>query len=277
MQEIRQDLSRQFRGTKCDGFVCFQKKGKLLCMISTVQKYGGNMKINVNKPEELIIDIVEWDIRNWWRAIEYWEETHQFDDVKGKRVLDIGGRGGGLSLYWALKGAAVICSDVNENGFVKAKILHKKYGVEGQIKYQVIDATEIPYQEEFDIICFKSVLGGVGYDNNYCRQKKMMESIYLALKEKGKLCFCENMVASPLHQFARKRFTGWGSRWRYVNCTEIRELTKEFSETQFQTFGFLGVFGRKKWLSEIFGNLDGRFDKYVRDKSKYIVSCVCSK
>ena len=88
-------------------------------MISTVQKYGGNMKINVNKPEELIIDIVEWDIRNWWRAIEYWEETHQFDDVKGKGVLDIGGRGGGLSLYWALKGAAVICSDVNENGFVK--------------------------------------------------------------------------------------------------------------------------------------------------------------
>jgi hypothetical protein len=26
------------------------------------------------------------------------------------------------------------------------------------------------------------------------------------------------------------------------------QLTKEFSETKFQTFGFLGAFGRKKWL-----------------------------
>ncbi len=27
------------------------------------------MKLKMNKSEELIIDIVEWDIKNWWRAI----------------------------------------------------------------------------------------------------------------------------------------------------------------------------------------------------------------
>lgn len=28
------------------------------------------MKLKMNKSEELIIDIVEWDIKNWWRAID---------------------------------------------------------------------------------------------------------------------------------------------------------------------------------------------------------------
>lgn len=235
------------------------------------------MKVEVNKTKELIKDIVEWDVKNWWRAIEYWEKSHQFDDVKGKRVLDIGGRGGGLSLYWALKGAEVICSDVNEDGFEKARLLHKKYGVEEKIKYQRIDATEIPYHNEFDIICFKSVLGGVGYDNNYDRQKKMMQNIYFALNERGKLCFCENLKASPLHQFARKKFTRWGERWRYVTTAEIKELTKEFQTIKFRTFGFWGVFGRAKWLSNVLGTLDGCIDRYIKEENKYIISCVCRK
>ena len=55
------------------------------------------MKRKADKPEELIKDIVEWDVKNWWRAIEYWEETKQFDDMKGKKVLDIGGRGAAYS------------------------------------------------------------------------------------------------------------------------------------------------------------------------------------
>lgn len=235
------------------------------------------MEMKIKEQETLIRDIVEWDVKNWWRAIAYWETSRQFDDVKGRKVLDIGGRGGGLSLYWALKGAEVICSDVNEDGFEKARLLHKKYGVEEKIKYERIDATEIPYQNEFDIICFKSVLGGVGYDNNYDRQKKVMQSIYAALNENGKLCFCENLTASPLHQFARKRFTGWGSRWRYLTIAEIEELTSEYKAKKYKTFGFWGVFGRTGWLSNVLGTVDGAFDKYVKESNRYIVSCVCSK
>lgn len=235
------------------------------------------MKRKADKPEELIKDIVEWDVKNWWRAIEYWEETKQFDDMKGKKVLDIGGRGGGLSLYWALKGAEVICSDVSGDSFENAKLLHQKYGVENKIKYEVIDATKIPYQNVFDMICFKSVLGGVGYDDNFDRQKQAMESIYAALNENGTLCFCENLIASPVHQFARKKFTGWGSRWRYLTTDEIKELTKEFQTIKFRTFGFWRVFGRTKWLSNVLGTLDGYIDRSIKEENRYIISCVCSK
>lgn len=167
--------------------------------------------------EELIRDIVEWDVKNWWRAIKYWEKTGQFQNINGKKVLDIGGRSGGLSLYWALKGAEVVCSDIREDAFEKAHMLHQKYGVHDRIQYQKIDATNIPYQNAFDIICFKSVLGGVGCNNNYGKQENMMESIYQALNESGRLCFCENLTASFVHQFARKKFINWGGKMEICN------------------------------------------------------------
>ena len=93
-----------------------------------------------NKTKELIRDIVEWDTKNWWRAIEFWGINEE-KSLKGKKVLDIGGRNGGLSLYWALRGADVICSDLNESGFEQAKKLQKKYGVEKRVSYERIDAT----------------------------------------------------------------------------------------------------------------------------------------
>ena len=35
-------------------------------------------------------DIVEWDLRNWSRAIDFWTESNIFNnDLHGKKVLDI--------------------------------------------------------------------------------------------------------------------------------------------------------------------------------------------
>lgn len=155
-------------------------------------------------------DICEWDVENWGRAIRFWEINLPMDGVNGKKVLDLGGRNGGLSLYWALMGAEVVCSDLDDRVFDKAKKLHEKYGVSDRVTYCAIDATRIPYEEEFDIICFKSVLGGVGRNGQFFRQKEMMDSIYKALKKGGVCFFVENLKASPLHQFCRKRFVNRG-------------------------------------------------------------------
>ena len=35
------------------------------------------------------------------------------------------------------------------------------------IIYQDIDATNIPYENYFDIIVFKSIIGGIGRNNNF--------------------------------------------------------------------------------------------------------------
>lgn len=44
-------------------------------------------------------DIVEWDVVNWWKFIETIESKSI--DCKHKKVLELGARNGGLSLYYA--------------------------------------------------------------------------------------------------------------------------------------------------------------------------------
>lgn len=63
--------------------------------------------------DDTMKDIIEWDIPNWSRAIKKWNKSSGIASVKGKRVLELGGRSGGLSLYFALKGAEVVCTDLD--------------------------------------------------------------------------------------------------------------------------------------------------------------------
>lgn len=218
-------------------------------------------------------DVLEWDIENWSRAVGFWESLGQLEDIKGKEVLDIGGKNGGISLYWSLKGAHVVCSDIDEKNFTKARQLHQKYGVDKQIKYEIVDALNMSYENEFDIISFKSVLGGIGRDDNFENQKQMMKNIHKALKTDGFCYYVENLKASGLHQFLRKRLTAWGSSWRYIDLSEIMELGEGFCEIYYKTFGFLGVFGKGGGM----GKCDKLIDRYVMDKHKYIVSCILKK
>ena len=153
-------------------------------------------------------DIVEWDVQNWSRAIDFWKLPN---DLRGKKVLDIGGRNGGLSLLFALMGANVVCSDINIHGFEKAKALHERYGVSDRIAYKQMDATALNTESEYDIITYKSVWGAVGYDNHFDRQEIMARNIYRALKADGTLYFCENLTGSLLHRFLRNRFISWGN------------------------------------------------------------------
>ena len=102
--------------------------------------------------KQLIKDIVEWDIINWSEAIWYWEKKVEFSD-KNYKCLELGGRSGGLSLWLAHKNFEVICSDLEDPKEVASK-LHNKYQ-NLNIGYEPINALDIPYNNEFDIITFK--------------------------------------------------------------------------------------------------------------------------
>ena len=175
--------------------------------------------------EELKKDIIQWDINSWSKALAYWEKSTDWSTVYNG--LELGGRQGGLSLWLALKGKQTICSDLKD---VKntAEKLHLKYNVSSLVQYQDIDATNIPYENHFDIVVFKSIIGGIGSNDNYEAQQKTFNQIYKALKPGGKLLFAENLIASPLHQKLRKKFVNWGSTWRYVSINEIKECLKDF-------------------------------------------------
>lgn len=224
--------------------------------------------------KSLVKDIIGWDIVNWSKAIHFWEKQVE---LEGKQLncLEVGGRTGGLSLWLASKGHQVICSDL-ENSEKIAKPMHDQYG-ELPIRYQAINALDISYENEFDIIVFKSILGGVSRGGNQQNKKKALKQIHKALKPGGKLLFAENLSASKLHQFLRKQFIKWGADWNYLHIDEMEWLFSDFSKINYKTVGFFGAFGRSEDQRNLLGKIDSFIDPVLGNKVKYILIGVAEK
>lgn len=224
--------------------------------------------------KDLIKDIVEWDTENWSKAIFYWEKKIKLKDSKLK-CLEIGGRSGGLTLWLAKMGHHVICSDL-KNPEPIASTLHKKYS-KLDIDYKSINALDIPYENEFDIVAFKSVLGGVSRNNNDELKNETLYQIHKSLKPGGKLLFAENLIASKAHQFLRKKFIKWGEEWNYLHIEEVDSLLSEFSKVNYKTVGFLGAFGQSESQRKVLGKIDRFLDPILNKNLKYIVIGIAEK
>lgn len=223
----------------------------------------------------LLKDVVEWDVENWSRSLEFWKARASLPVPS--TCLEVGARRGGLSLWLALQGHDVVCSDLTDNSEIAAP-LHRRYGVADRIRYEAIDATAIPYENYFDAVAFKSVLGGVAWDGDASRQVAAVRAMYRALKPGGVLLFAENLKASSLHQAARRRFIRWNSIWRYVSIEEMLKYLEPFSSVEYETTGVAGLFGRSPRLSAILGKADGLFlDKIVPPDGRYIMYGVARK
>lgn len=203
--------------------------------------------------KELTKDIIQWDITAWSKALAYWDNHIEWNKVENG--LELGGREGGLSLWLSLKGKTTVCSDLKD---VKktAEHLHMRYNITSLITYRDIDATSIPYENYFDIIVFKSIIGGIGSDGNIENQQKVFKEVYKALKPGGKLLFAENLVASPFHQQLRKRYVKWGNSWRYVSIDEMKSFLSDFSSYNIKTTGVLGTFGRTESQRNFLSTID---------------------
>ena len=149
-------------------------------------------------------DILGWDVINWAKALRYWEEKCDLYN-KNYQCLELGSgnTSGGLSLWLAMNRNNVICSDKKSPRDLIYPI-HQKYNCDRWIEYESIDVLSIPYGSYFDIVALKSVLGGISRDNNI-NKKVVIDNIYNALKPGGKLFIAENLEASWLHRFARRK------------------------------------------------------------------------
>lgn len=219
-------------------------------------------------------EIIDWDVVNWSKAIPFWNKHLDLNHKKLK-CLELGCNHGGLSLWLAKNGHEVVCSDL-ENPEKKAKKIHDEFG-DLDIQYQAINALDIPYENEFDLVVFKSILGGVSRKNKQENKIAALNQIYRALKPGGKLLFAENLEGSVLHQFLRKRFIKWGADWNYLQLKEVDELFSKFSRFQFKTVGFFGALGRTEKQRNILGKIDSFVDPLLPKKAHYILIGVAEK
>lgn len=214
-------------------------------------------------------EFLQWDVKTFDNVLRYWNDSVSWSSIN--KCLELGAREGGLSLWLATRNKNVVCSDLH-NSQQTAIALHSKYETKNLITYQDIDASNIPYEDEFDLIIFKSVLGGIGAFHSAEKQKQAIDSIYKALKPGGVILFAENLEASALHRYLRKRFTDWGANWRYTGIEETKSFFSAFSKLDFHTTGFLATLGR----NETQRNLLHLGDKFIFNHilpSKYHYLC----
>lgn len=213
-------------------------------------------------------EIIKWDVNSWAQALSRWERW--VPQAEGLRVLELGSHGGGISLYWAMRGSQVVCSDLG-GPQKEALALHERYGVAERISYADIDATKIARGDgEFDVVCFKSVLGGVGGALGWEGQARALGEMHRVLRPGGQLIFAENTAASPLHRFLRRRFVEWGARWRYPTPEELRQLLEGFAHVELNFAGFAATFGRREWQRTLLYAVDVLVTPMIPDRWKYI-------
>jgi SAM-dependent methyltransferase len=201
-----------------------------------------NLARGLIKAPESYTTYLEWDATTWFQALRFWADRSPIS-LQAARVLEIGGRNGGLSLWLADMGAEVVCSDLGGPS-EKARLLHAASENSGRITYLDLDALKMDVEGEFDIVIFKSVLGGIGGAHGAKGQETAVNNMHRALRAGGCLLFAENLTGSRLLGALRKRFVPWGERWRYVSAKELSSWLSPFESLELRQFGTFALLGR---------------------------------
>ena len=196
-------------------------------------------------------EIFEWDVDNWSKCLPYWEPWLTGLDRDTARILTLGERNGGLSLWFALQGFKVLCTDYNIPG-KGAQLSHERWMVQDRISYAAVDAFKVPYPENyFDVVACKSVIGGLRLQHKQPEtrtlenQRLAVEEIRRVLKAGGIFLGAENLTGTKIHQFLRWMKYGPELGWRYLRTTEIQWLFENYSFCQQKQWGLVGSPWRK--------------------------------
>lgn len=221
--------------------------------------------------------LFQWDVLNWSQALPFWVSRTRLD-LSGVRALEIGaGENGGLSLWLASLGAQVVCSDCDKR-LAKAQEFHQGFQLSGRIDYEVLDAMAIPYQDHFDVVLFKSVLGSIGNRMYLENQQAAVLEMHKALRPGGELLFAENLIGTWAHMALRRRFGAARYKWRYLSLGEFHEVLRPFDSYTLKTCGFVGALGRNHLQRQLLGGVDALlFNWLIPPSMRYIVFGVARK
>lgn len=228
-------------------------------------------------PRDLLSDIFGWDVITWSSSLEHWQR-HATVDFTRSTALEIGaGQSGGVSLWLALQGCEVVCSTLDEVP-ASVRALHRRYGVAHRVRYARLDALDLSERNAYDVIAFKSVLGGIGANGRADLQARAIGRLHAALKPGGNLLFAENLTATRVHAAWRRRFGAGKDGWRYLTVREMTQLLRPFGAVHYRTAGFLGAWGSSERQRRMSGALDGLLCRWLVPASwQYVLMGVAIK
>lgn len=218
-------------------------------------------------------DILQWDVWSWSVILPAWEAAMAGlpDPVS---ALGIGERQGGLSLWAALQGAHVTCTDLKPFP-PETRALHERHGVEERITYAQADVTDLPFPDaRFDVVFFKSVIGALGSRE---AQALALKEMHRVLRPGGVLLFAENLTGTWSHRQLRKRFVGWSGYWRYLEWPADRALFAPFTKVEARTAGLLAALGRSEAQRDLIARVDSVLQPCVPPSWRTIVHGVAYK
>lgn len=200
--------------------------------------------------------ILEWDVLTWSKGLSFW--NYKIKEKNFKTVLEIGCGKGGICYFFIHYSnfKKITGSDLNSN-FQDIYNLKKNQ----KFTYKKIDALNTNFPDKhFDVVCFKSVLGGIARENQNLKLELVMKEINRVLKENGELLFMENLKGSLIHAQIRKMFRPWGKSWNYISFSELNNYFKVFKQHEIKTFGFFSAFAPNNTLiKKIFYLIDHLF------------------
>lgn len=225
-------------------------------------------------------DIIEWDVPNWAEALSFWQPV--IDKLpKDSKILAIGERGGGLSLWLALQGFHVVCSD-RTLPLSQAMTLHQKYKVSDKITYRGLDIFHIDEAEVYDLVLMKSVIGGLklqyhdAASRNAAAQHQAIYNIHALLKPGGYLLTADNLEGSFAMRYLRARLQK-NKGWHYFTPAGMELLFAPFSDVSIRYFGVFPT----KFAVAACNSLFFFFNKYLLNclpaSSKYIAFTIARK
>lgn len=213
-------------------------------------------------------EILGWDVGTWSVALDAWRP---YIESVGTTLdcLEVGAGPGGPSLWMASHGHEVTCTNRSDSRAL-ASPLHEQFSQSSRISYHDIDVTDIPWRDRFDVVVFKSVIGGVQPLGREGRSRALGE-IRRALRPGGVLLYAENVRATALHGLARaaarRRRSG---PWHYPTLAELESELSEFSVHTLETTGVLAMFGLTEGQRRLFTRVDRRVLNRLPPSWRYV-------
>lgn len=208
----------------------------------------------------------EWDTATWSRAVRAWGPDLLDREATDHpvRCLEVGARRAGLSAWLASRGHHCVASD---------RVLPERpnHPGDGRVEPAVLDLLAAPLEQRFDVIVVKSVLGSVRSLHGEGGLQKAQANLVTMLADGGAVWFAENLAASPVHRFVRRRFVAWADRWHYFTPGELRSAMAPGCEVDtFATTGLAAAFGRTESQRDLLARVDSAVESVVPEAARYV-------